>query len=81
MSKISKLLSSLLVGVNTGALDESWLPHINDAMNELRYLEATQHTLAPDVCSACKGTGIDPNDNDLYCQPCGGMGQSYAGKA
>ena len=81
MSEIRKLLNSLSNGVSSGALDESWFPYINRAMTELRELEATQHTLAPDVCSACKGTGIDQNNNDLYCGPCGGMGRSNAGKA
>ena len=42
---------------------------------------AVEQPLAPDVCSACKGSGIDPNDENLYCEPCGGMGRSNAGKA
>ena len=42
---------------------------------------SSQQLRAPDVCSACEGSGIDPKDNNLYCEACGGMGRSNAGNA
>lgn len=69
-------------------LNKKWLysmDHMQAAYSAwcagVKQQQAVEQTLAPDVCSACSGSGTDPKDDELYCESCGGMGRSNAGKA
>ena len=38
-------------------------------------IEFEAYLMTEDRCVVCDGTGINPKNNDLYCEFCGGMGR------
>jgi len=55
---------------------------VNDAQIVLERLMVAKSTaredirfICPSCCEKCKGSGVDPDNTELYCEDCGGDGK------